>query len=65
LGDVIAALRNQIPSLEGLAIYAGEDRLVESYQFNVNGRFYFGDADLQLEIKHGNYIALLTAAAGG
>jgi molybdopterin converting factor small subunit len=65
LRDVIAALRKRIPSLEGSVIYAGEDRLVESYQFNVNGRFYFGNADFQFEIKSGDNIALLTTSTGG
>ena len=63
LGDVIAALRHEIPSLEGPVIRDGEDRLVEFYKFNVNGRFHFDDMDFQL--KSGDRVALLTPATGG
>ena len=63
LGDVIYALRNKIPPLVGPVIHTSENRLVEQYKFNVNGRFYFGDTDLQ--IKRGDRIALLTPATGG
>ena len=61
--EVIAALREKIPALEGSVIRAGEDRLVELYKFNVNGHFYFDGMDFQLQ--SGDRIALLTPAAGG
>ncbi len=63
LGDVIAALRRAIPTLEGRVIRAGEDRLIENYGFNINGRFYLNDEEVQL--KDGDRIALLTLATGG
>ena len=63
LGDVIEALRREIPALEGDVIFAGEDRLTEHYAFNINGRFYL-DSD-ELKIQQGDRIALLLLATGG
>ncbi len=63
LRDVVAALKDKIPALEGTAIRAGGDQLVEHYKFNVNGRFYYDDMDLQLQ--SGDRIALLVPIAGG
>ncbi|MBA7647833.1 hypothetical protein ES703_55612 [subsurface metagenome] len=63
LRDVVVALKDKIPALEGTAIRAGEDQLVEHYKFNVNGRFYYDDMDLQLQ--SGDRIALLVPIAGG
>jgi molybdopterin converting factor small subunit len=61
--EIIAALRNKIPTLEGPVIRPGEDRLVELYKFNVNGTFYFDGMDLHLHKN--DRIALLTPATGG
>ncbi|MBA7475474.1 hypothetical protein ES707_10845 [subsurface metagenome] len=63
LGDVIAALRREIPALEGRVIRAGENRLMEHCAFNINGRFYLDDREIQLQ--DGDRIALLTLATGG
>ncbi len=63
LVDVIAALRREIPALDGPVICIGENRLTEHYAFNVNGRFYSDDRKLQLQ--EGDRIALLTLATGG
>ena len=63
LGDVIAALRREIPALEGRVIHAGENRLMEHCAFNINGRFYLDDEEVQLQ--DGDRIALLTLASGG
>ena len=63
MAEIIAALRNKIPTLEGTVIRPGEDRLVELYKFNVNGTFYFDGMDLHLQ--KGDRIALLTPATGG
>ena len=63
LRDMIAALRREIPALEGDVIRAGEDRLTEYYAFNVNGRFYMDDNELQ--IQHSDRVALLLLATGG
>ena len=63
LADLVATLRREIPALEGRVIHPGEDRLMEHYAFNVNGRFYFDDMGLQLH--RGDRVALLTLATGG
>jgi len=63
LGDVIAALRREIPALEGRVIRAGENRLMEHCAFNINGRFYLNDKEVQLQ--DGDRVALLTLATGG
>ena len=63
LGDVIAALRREIPALEGRVIRAGENRLMEHCAFNINGRFYLNDKEAQLQ--DGDRVLLLTLATGG
>ncbi len=63
LGDVIAALRREIPALEGRVIRAGENRLMKHLAFNINGRFYLDDREVQLQ--DGDRVALLTLATGG
>lgn len=63
LGDVIAALRREIPALEGRVIRAGENRLMEHCAFNINGRFYLDNKEIQLQ--DGDRILLLTLATGG
>ena len=63
LGDIIAALRREIPALEGNIIRAGEDRLDERYMFNINGRFYLDNEELKL--KDGDRLRLLTLATAG
>ncbi|MGD0780360.1 MAG: MoaD/ThiS family protein [Dehalococcoidales bacterium] len=61
--EVIAAMRKQIPSLEGRVIRPGEDRLVEQYKFNINGKFYFDGQNF--ELHPGDRIALLVPMTGG
>jgi molybdopterin converting factor small subunit len=63
LTDVIAALRREIPKLEGPVIRAGEDKLTEHYAFNINGRFYIDDRGIR--VRSGDKVALLALAAGG
>ena len=63
LTDVIAALRHEIPKLEGLVIHVGEDKLTGYYAFNINGRFYVDDKEIR--IRSGDNVALLALAAGG
>jgi len=63
MSEVIAALRKKVPALEGPVIRTGEDRLVEQYKFNINGRFYFDGMDFQLH--KGDRIALLVPMTGG
>jgi molybdopterin converting factor small subunit len=61
--EVIAAMREKIPSLEGPVIRPGEDRLVSQFKFNLNGRFYFDGQDFKLQ--SGDRIALLVPMTGG
>ncbi|MFC1949326.1 MoaD/ThiS family protein [Chloroflexota bacterium] len=63
LSDVVAALRREIPALEGPVIRKGEDRLEDSVTFNIDGRFYHNDNGI--ELKDGDHLRLLTLAIGG
>lgn len=63
LRDVVAALGRKIPALKDVVICTGQDQLTELYMFNVNGRFYSGNDELQL--KDGDHIRLLRIASGG
>jgi molybdopterin converting factor small subunit len=63
LGDVIVALRREIPALEGRVIRAGENQLMKHYAFNINGRFYPDDGEIPLQ--KGDRIMLLTLSSGG
>jgi molybdopterin converting factor small subunit len=61
--EVIAAIRQKVPALEGPVIRRGEDRLVELYKFNVNGKFYYDGQNF--ELHPGDRIALLVPMTGG
>jgi len=61
--DVIAALRSEIPALEGPVIRRGENKLADSFGFYINGCYYTGDEEVQL--KDGDRIVLLALASGG
>ena len=61
--EIIAALKEKVPALEGRVIRWGENRLVELYKFNVNGKFYFDGQDF--ELHSGDRIALLVPMTGG
>ena len=61
--DVIAVLRREVPALEGPVIRYGEDQLVDHFGFYINGRYYTGDEEVQLE--DGDHIVLLALASGG
>ena len=63
LTDVIVALRQKIPKLEGPVIDASKDKLTEDYVFNINGRFYTDDKEIR--IRSGDHVALLTLPTGG
>jgi molybdopterin converting factor small subunit len=63
MAEVVAALREKVPSLEGPVIVPGVDRLVDEYKFNINGTFYFAGMDFKL--KKGDRIALLVPMTGG
>ena len=63
MAEVVAALRDKVPSLEGPVIRPGEDRLMPQYKFNINGRFYFDGTDFELAEE--DRIALLVPMTGG
>ena len=63
LADIVAALKQKVPTLEGTVTRPGEDRLTDRYVFNINGRFYFDGREPQL--KEGDRIVLLTLATVG
>lgn len=63
LRDVVAALRREIPGLEGRVTCPGEDRLMEHCAFNIGGSFHQDDSDFQPQ--DGDHIILLTLASGG
>jgi molybdopterin converting factor small subunit len=61
--EVIGAMKAKVPSLEGPVIRRGENRLVEQFKFNINGKFYFDGQDFKLH--PGDRIALLVPMTGG
>jgi molybdopterin converting factor small subunit len=63
LADVIANLRKSVPALDGFAIKPGENRLVEGFKFNHNGRLVYDD--FSTEVNSGDHIALLIQVQGG
>ena len=63
MAEVIAAMREKVPSLEGSVFRSGQDRLEENYKFNINGRFYFDGTDF--ELHPADRIALLVPVTGG
>ena len=63
MAEVLAAMKAQIPALEGPVIRRGEHRLADQFKFNVNGRFYFDGQDFTLHT--GDRIALLVPMTGG
>jgi molybdopterin converting factor small subunit len=63
LADVIANLRKSVPTLVGFAITPGEDRLVDHFKFNHNGRLVY--TDFSAKVSGGDHIALLIQVSGG
>ena len=63
IADVIAAMREKIPALEGPVFRAGQDRLQEAYKFNINGNFFYDGMDFTLRPE--DRIALLVPVTGG
>ena len=63
MAEVIAAMKQKLPALEGEVIRPGENRLAEEYKFNINGQFYFDGSDF--ELHPGDRIALLVPMMGG
>jgi len=69
LADVVAALRREVPSLEGEAIRPGEDRLSDGYLLNIHGRLHADHTEdklgHELSLRDGDRIALLPLSSGG
>jgi molybdopterin converting factor small subunit len=63
MSEVVAALKEKVPALEGPVIRTGENRLRELYKFNINGTFYYDGQDFKLQ--PGDRIALLMPVTGG
>ncbi len=63
LNSLIATLRRKIPELNGGVIRAEADRLVDEYGFYINGQFYVGNEEIQLQ--NGDRVVLLALAPGG
>jgi len=63
MSEVVAAMRKKIPTMEGIVIRPGENRLADEFKFNINGRFYYDGSDFTL--NPGDRIALLVPATGG
>jgi hypothetical protein len=61
--DVLGAVIQKIPSLEGHVIQSGVNRLVETYGMYLNGRFI--NQDESIEIKPDDRIVLILLAVGG
>ena len=62
-GDVVAALRREVPALEGPVIQYGKDELVDYFGFYINGCYYTNGEEVQ--VKDGDHIVLLALAGGG
>jgi molybdopterin converting factor small subunit len=63
MAEVIAALREKVPALDGPVFRPGENRLQELYKFNINGQLYYDGTDFAL--RRGDRIALLVPVTGG
>ncbi len=63
LQDVIQALKQKMPAMEGSVIYQGQDRLIENFSFIVNGQSQPEDSDIR--IQPNDRIVLVLMATGG
>ena len=63
MSEVIAALKEKVPALDGTVFQAGQNRLREFYKFNINGTFYYAGQDFKLQKE--DRIALLMPIQGG
>lgn len=63
LSDVIAALKREVPALEGSVIRVGEDRLEDTCVFNIDGQFL--QEEEKVTLRNGDRLRLLTLATGG
>ena len=69
LRDIVAALKREVPGLEGQVILPGKDCLAGDYLLNIDGKLHAGHTDDESEVlvslKDGERIALLPISSGG
>ena len=63
LKELVVALRDEVPALDGKVIQIGEDRLDDMSAFNINGQFY--QEENWVKLHDGDNVRLLTLATGG
>jgi molybdopterin converting factor small subunit len=63
MAELIAALREKVPGLDGQVFVSGENRLTDTYKFNVNGDLFYEGSNFSLH--PGDYVALLVPVQGG
>jgi hypothetical protein len=63
LEDVMSALRQKIPALEGTVFQRGENRLTDFYSLIVNGQFQLNDSNVKVGKE--DRIVLVLLAVGG
>ena len=61
--ELVAALKNRLPELEGTILKKDENILADDQALNIDGCFYSGSDEIT--IHDGDRIRLLTAAIGG
>jgi len=62
LSEAVAALGSKVPALVGRVI-AEDGALIEPYALNLNGRAFV--QSLEVRLKAGDHIVLMTRSAGG
>jgi len=69
LKDIIAALKHEVPGLEGQVILPGKDCLAGDYLLNIDGKLHASHTEDESEVltslKDGDRIALLPLSSGG
>ena len=63
MAEVIAAMKEKVPALDGPVFREGENRLQQFYKFNINGDFYYDGHDFKLNKE--DRIALLMPVTAG
>jgi molybdopterin converting factor small subunit len=64
LADVVAALKETLPTLIGFAIAPEANRLREHFKFNLNGQLLYNE-HLTAQVHNGDRMALLIPISGG
>ncbi len=61
--DMVAALRKEVPALDGFVLKEGQDSLMDNQVLNINGQFYHNGDEIIL--RDDDRIRVLTIATGG